>query len=211
MSFLFIYETLIIPICANFLDRILFHPVDNVLSYQQSRGGGILSAIKDIITEKGYSGFYSGFLYLFFTIGPVRIIVCSFYYNVSAYLINQGIYPNFLVLIYCSLLTGIIDATLICPAELIRVRKVFKLEIPKKWNDFYIGYLPILTRCIFGCLFTFFGSDILLSYGIISDSAYAPFIAGFIMGIIAQIFTTPADVWKNKVMTDIFPRGDWLL
>lgn len=195
-----LWNVLWVPLLAQLLDR-LFHPLDNLLSVQQRRQVGFGEGVRLLLQEHGWRGLYLGFLRPFLTFGLARVTMTSFYMNMKWVLLDLGA-PFTGTVILCGLAAGAIDATLTVSGENVRTRAVFKLPAPQVWRDHFLGYEALLARSLMGATLILAGSDLLMRGEWVPDWLHLPGTAAFSMGVVSQLFTSPADIWKNKIIAE---------
>lgn len=197
MSSLYLLKMVIFPLIAYSADRIILHPLENILSHVQKRGGNAIKTTQTLYKE---GSLYFGFIKPFLTFGPAKISMLGFYYFSLNVLNNWGV--SFVIsCLIAGIGAGIIDATLTCPGEVHRTRTLFGTQKPVNLKQFYTGYLSLLARSLTGAPIILAGASLLIHYECLPKPICNGYWAGFIMGFLSQFITSPIDMIKNEMMS----------
>lgn len=205
--FTFLKHSTAISIAA-VLDRVILHPVETVISVQQTDNyKPAFSVAKSIIYTDGLSGLYAGMLRPLQLAIPYRLVMFSSYLYAKEYF-TEKLNGNVLIASYfAGIVSGFSEALTICPAENYRIQKIFKIDPgqnPYTIKIMYKGFFPLACRAMTSNTLTFAGSDLMLRNlpKKWSEDHKAPFVAGALAGAASQFFAAPLDAWKTRVMRD---------
>jgi hypothetical protein len=202
-------KIIVIPGAGSLLDRVLNHPLDNILSLQQKDQLNFMQALRKMRDEYGFSeiykSFYKGFLYPFVSVAPAKLVVISFYYNFEDFIRTSFYLESWQSYLISAIGASCIDVMLTCPAENYRVKKIFGIIPEINFKHLYHGLFPLFIRSLLGNCLMFAGSSILFTYGFVSQT----FTAALICCFLYQYLTIPVEAWKNNVMSDKEFKSIW--
>lgn len=209
------------PATVSFFEKIITHPLDTVITYQQQNNKNFFSTSQFIWKNHGASGFYRGLSWpLVFSAPPGAVIVYGSYEALKEVFHAHGLTNINTNTITSSVITGVLCSGIATPLEAKRIRDTFKINVDNpasKLRYHFKGFVPMTLKFTLHSPIVLAGTDIFKvkahEYGQASDNShikqwtsvdkpYTAFVGGLFTGIISQLITTPADVLKTKVMSD---------
>lgn len=215
------YKAGVAPGTVAFFEKIITHPLDTVITFQQQNNTKFFSTSRTIYKNYGASGFYRGLSWpLVMSTPPGAIIVYGSYEALKEVFYAQGLKNKTMNAVNSSLITAIFCSIIATPIEAKRIRDTFKIKVENptsKLGYHFKGFIPMTLKLTLHSPFVLAGTDIFkeraYQYGLDSNNTYlkewtdikkpyTAFIGGLFTGIFSQLITTPADVLKTKVMGD---------
>lgn len=200
----FFMKGLLSPTIAACVDRMVFHPVDNIITTQQSKNTRAMQAVNLLYEQQGLKGFYYGMRFTWVSSILSRLCFFGFYYNMRDYLSTHYRVPQYKSYLITSIAAAFLDAAVMCPSENYRTRATLNIKTHGRYSyrSFYQGFIPMLLKGVAGSTFILAGSDYLdskIKENVI-ESCLSPFISGYMTGALVQPFVTPFDVLKTRMM-----------
>ncbi len=193
---------------AAIVDRIVFHPIESVITIQQSHVHKNYSKLNFcegasvLYKNGGLSAFYKGFAWPMLNAIPNRFLVFGTYYAARRHLESYSLNEKH---IYSGVLASIVKAISSCPSEAERTRQVCGIHVTNRFSpqSLFKGLLPLSIKHISALAPSLAGTDILIHrYQSIKESALGPFVIASAISFVFQTISTPADMLKTRVMED---------
>lgn len=189
---------------SGMVDRIIFHPVETIITHQQNSGVSAKIISKNLWRE-GFSKFYPGYIPSVLTSIPMRMSIFSTYSIIKEIGKNNNFSP-IPTMLFGGVFTGFLEGIIICPSEAYRTKKTLQETTQSKFTVKHIfkGFWPLVLKNSSENVVCLVGADILLKTmpDDLSNSKMAPYISGFISGYASQFVSTPFDVVKTKLMKE---------
>lgn len=189
------------------VDRVIFHPIETVITLQQSKKYGsslpsnFIRCSIEFYRNEGPSAFYRGFTWPTLTSIPNRFMVFGTYFIIKETFNEFSPAQKFA----CSGIgAAIIKSIISCPSETIRTQKFCKVIIPRNYNYTYFlfrGFIPLSIKYISALAPTLGGTDyILYLYPELRHNHMGPFLVASSVSFAFQFVATPADILKTRMM-----------
>lgn len=221
MSSRLFFNAGVAPATVAFFEKILTHPLDTVITFQQQNNAKFYTTARTIWNNYGATGFYRGLSWpLVFSTPPGAVIVYGSYEVSKEVLYANGLTNTTANYLTSSVLTALLCSVIATPIEAKRIRDTFHIKVdnpPSKIRYHYKGFVPMTIKLTLHSPFVLAGTDLFkekayqLGQNSINplvkeitdiNNPYTAFIGGLCTGILSQLITTPADVLKTKVMSD---------
>lgn len=199
----FMNQAIVAPSVGAMIDKLALHPLDTVILFQQSKQMDLLQSARYIQQHYGISGYYKGLsTKLVLASMPAQVMVYGSYSGAKYLLGQHSSLNNTKQQLASSAITGMIASPVFCALEAKRARDTCQLSEHFKWraNVVFRGFVPVFFKGLLHPTVALAGADALKPYTQAFDRN--GFTAGLISGSLAQVFTTPLDVAKTKMMTD---------
>lgn len=197
----------LIPVSvAAVADRVIFHPIETVITARQDKGERIPQIIRGMFS-KGIKTFYPGYLPSIISSIPIRMSIYSTYLIVKEYGEKNTALSAMNIMLAGGVLSGIAEALILCPSESYRTRQILNVTVKNQLHPriLYSGFLPLVFRTSLENSICLIGSDLLIER--MSDeqkkSHYTPYVTGLISGAASQVIGGPIDVLKTRVMKTV--------
>ena len=189
---------------AGVLDRMLFHPWETVNTLKQDSALGYKQLVKSYWQKQGLKGFYQGYLPNVAAAVPIRVSIFGTY----SFVTEQGRYTSYspvTISLFAGALTGLLETTILCPADAYRVRKTLPdtAKLPFHPRYLFKGYSSLLLRTSIENTMCLLGADFLINLLADDSSKVAPlsrFFCALISGAASQYVSTPFDNIKTRRM-----------
>lgn len=194
---------------AAVIDRLVLHPLDTVISWQQAslKNISMMRAAKQIVSHYGMIGLYRGLSMPLF-LGAVPIHLSTYgAYRATDNLLKDHMDSHTMRRLTASIVTSLFCAVVITPFDNKRtVETVSKTGqyVPfmgRDMRNMYRGFVPMFTKALVHMPVALFGTDLIKPLLPMNESS-SYFLSGIISGALAQVLTTPVDTIKTRVMTD---------
>ena len=184
----------------------------------------MMESIKGIYREFGLLGFYKGISPMLVAASmPMQLVLFGAYGGLKEYFKQTGSKNETLVGLSSAVVTAFTASAFHTPVDAKRVRDTFNMELnePYRLRNNYRGFSAKTTMAFFHNPIVRFGTDYLKektesyaqrsnnrSLQAITESKkpYTSFVFGMMLEAITQVFTTPLDVIKTKMMSDYSER-----
>ena len=197
----------LIPVSvAAVTDRVIFHPMETVITARQDKGERIPKIIRGMFS-KGIKTFYPGYLPSIISSIPIRMSIYSTYHIVKEYGEKNTALSAMNIMLAGGVLSGIAEALILCPSESYRTRQILNVTVKNQFHPrtLYSGFLPLVFRTSLENSICLIGSDLLMER--MNDeqkrSSYTPYVTGLISGAASQVIGGPIDVLKTRVMKTV--------
>lgn len=210
---------------AGTMVSLSLHPVDTVKTIIQANAAGQLSPyliLRRVISEKGVSGLYRGISSNIASSAPISAIYTYTYESVKGALLPvlPKEYHSFALCIAggCS---SVATSFIFTPSERIKQQMQVGLQYQNSWNaligclekggmsSLYAGWGAVLCRNIPHSIIKFYTYESLKQFLLTSakpgasPSTLQTLVCGGIAGSTAALFTTPFDVVKTRLQTQV--------
>lgn len=210
----FILKITVVPAVVALIEKIIMHPVDTLLTFQQKEKMRPKQAVKHIYNRYGSGGFYRGLTLPVLLSAPLGgVAVYGAYAALKDKLPQYTSFTKTQNFLLSAGLTGIFLSLLSTPIEAGRVRATFGIQATSKkyLNYYYRGFVPNTIKLAVSAMVMLGGTDVAkdqLERKKLSkpDDSSSVFFLGLGMGLVGQIISTPIDVIKTKVMEDASAR-----
>lgn len=194
------YHNLLPVALSGVIDRAIFHPWETIITIQQDCGKNFLSVYRNL-KNSGWRAFYPGYIASVLAAIPIRISIFSTYFFVREYK-DSTKFPPLVVMTLGSILSGIIEAIILCPSESYRIRKSLSATANLKFNYtlLFKGLGSLVARTTTENTICLVGSDMAFNFmpQSLKEKKISHYISGFAAGYISQFFSTPFDVIKTR-------------
>lgn len=187
---------------AAVIDRILFHPIDNLITMQQKNGLSCYYNYK-LLNQQGYTKFYTGFCWSFVSAIPVRVSTYSTFFISKDWFTEKWHQNHVQSTLQAATLSGIAEALVIFPSDLVRTRSVLSSQPAKLHYATFISFAFLTTRLIVENNIALTGATITLDYMHNQNIEKKPELSsliGLATGMASQIFSAPLDTLKSLSM-----------
>lgn len=202
-------QSVIFPSFAAIIEKCLLHPLDTIITLQQSSWNTrtIWTVTNELLQQPLKHGFYKGFsIPILLGSIPLQVSQYGSYNFAKTYFTDQGYYLPHAMGLAC-ITSTFLTTTILTPIEAKRTRDTLNIKVPIEYSykiqNIYRGGSAVFLKGCFHMPISLMGTEILQKY-INPDSGLAFLFSGIITGAFTQIFTTPLDVLKTKMMQDVY-------
>lgn len=195
-------------VASAIVDRVIFHPIETVITLQQSKKYGLslppnfINCSMEFYRREGVFAFYRGFTWTTLFAIPNKFMVFGSYFLMKEILNENDSASKFF---FSGICAALVKSIISCPSEVIRTQRICQLKIPINNSYFYYlfrGFIPLNIKNITSLAPTLGGTDyILYCYPELRYHHFGgPFIVASMISFVFQFFATPADTLKTRMI-----------